>query len=139
MHFIVDKQWYSPGETCKNVFHHTKIEHLVKSSPTAPHRRGILRRGLCFGIQTHAGNSGVNYYSRSGDYCFWTYHRSSTGWVGLELAVNAGTMLKGGSSGRYCINRASLDMHEQDRPDCPLIGILAMWVLWEDAPDFVKC
>ena len=138
MHFIVDKQWYSPGETCKNVFHHTKIEHLVKSSPTAPHRRGILRRGLCFGIQTHAGNSGVNYYSRSGDYCFWTYHRSSTGWVGLELAVNAGTKLKGGSSGRYCTNRASLDVHEQDRPDCPFIGILAMWVLWEDAPEFVK-
>ena len=139
MHFIVDKQWYSPGETCKNVFHHTKIEHLVKSSPTAPHSRGILEQGLYFGTQTHKGNSGVNFYSRSGDYGFWTYGRSSTGWVGLELAVNAGTKLKGGSQGRYCINRRSLDWKEKDRPDCPFIGIVAMYVPWDEAPDFLKC
>ena len=79
-----------------------------------------------FGTCTHAGNSGVNYYSRSGDYGFWTYDKSSTGWVGLELAANGGTKLKGGSIGRYCINRASLEEHERDRPDCPLIGILGM-------------
>ena len=123
-----------------NVFHHMKIEYLVESSPSAPNSRGILRQGLCFGMCTHGGTSGVNYYSRSGDYGFWTYdRRSSTGWVGLELAVNAGTKLKGGSQGRYCTNRRSLDPKEKDRPDCPFIGILAMWAPWDEAPDFVKC
>ena len=78
-----------------------------------------------FGTCTHAGNSGVNYYSRFGDYGFWTYNTPTTGWVGLELAVNAGTQLKDGSIGGYCINRAPLDEHEQDRPDCPFIVMKA--------------
>ena len=52
-----------------------------------------------------------------------------------------GAKLQGGPIGSYCINRARapLDDHERDRPDCPLIGILAMWVLWGEAPAFVKC
>ena len=137
--FTVDGETYCPGETCMGVFHHTKLEYLVGSSPTAPNSRGIIHQGLCLGTCTHEGNSGVNSYSRSGDFGFWTCNRSSPGWVALELAVNGGTKLRGGSKGRYCINRASLDEHEQGRPDCPLIGILAMWVLWEEAPPFVRC
>ena len=136
--FMVDGKIYSPGQTCTPVFHHTRIDNLVRSSPTAPGSRGILEQGLCFGTSTHAGNSGVNYYSVRGDYGFWTYHGSSTGWVGLELAVTGGTKLKGGSPGRYCINRQSLDLLERDRPDCPLVGIIALWVLWDEAPAFVK-
>ena len=136
--FWVDGHMYSPGQTCMPVFHHTRIEYLVGGSPTAPGSTGILEQGLCFGTCTHQKNSGVNYYSASGRYGFWTYD-GQPGWVGLELAVTGGTSLKNGSAGKYCINRASLDELQRGRPDCPLVGIMAMWVLWEEAPDFVKC
>ena len=100
---------------------------------------GSLRQGLCFCTCTHGITSGVNDYSRSGDHGILTHTKKSAGWVGLELAVNAGTKLKRGYIGSYCINRAPLEWHDRDRPDCPLIGSLAMWALWGEAPAFVKC
>ena len=91
-----------------SVFHHTRIENLTESSPTAPNSMGHPSARLVFATHTHLGSAGANYYSHAGDYGVWTYQPSSTGWVGLELAVNAGTKLKRGYIGRSCINRAPL-------------------------------
>ena len=136
-HFQVDGETYSPWELCYEVFHNTQLANLITESACAPGSQGILMQGLCFGVCTHNHNSGVNYYSSAGEYGFWTFKPESPGFVALELVVNAGTKLTGGSPGRYCINRANCGDGEVPLV-CPFAGIKAIWLPWTEAPDFLK-
>ena len=132
--FTVNGIIYGGRDTVK-VFHHTKIEALTNCSEYAPRSRGILHEGVCFGTCTHNSKCGVNYYSITGEYGFWTAGQS--GWAALELEVSAGSKLAGGSKARYCITRDNLGDHRRHHL-CPFAGITAMWVMYKDAPELVK-
>ena len=122
---------------CQGVFHHARIDNLIKGNEYAPNNRGILWQGLCFGTRTHDGNSGVNYFSKVGQNGMWQYPIGMKDWVALELNVTTGTKLSGGSIGRYCINKSNLKAEEQNQHRCPFAGIEALWILYHHVPDSV--
>ena len=138
--YQVDGRDYPPT-TSICAFHHTSIESLVQYNPWAPGSRGILRQGLTLGTRAHNEKRGVNFYSEEGQFGFRT---ATKGRVALELQVVNSSILSGGSPGRYCITRTTLNEDERqiDRVAggvaCPYAGISALWVRYKDAPDFVK-
>ena len=108
--FQVEGRTYGPLDQCGPVYHNTTLVSLVAPNMHCPGSRGIfVDRTLKWGTQTHLGSAGVNFYA-GGDAGAWTFDPKERlddldrAWVALELRVTAAKTLKGGSSGRYCIN-----------------------------------
>jgi len=108
--FQVEGRTYGPLDQCGPVYHNTTLVSLVAPNMHCPGSRGIfVDRTLKWGTQTHLGSAGVNFYA-GGDAGAWTFDPKERlddldkAWVALELRVTAAKKLKGGSSGRYCIN-----------------------------------
>ena len=86
---------------------------------------------------THGKQCGVNFYSRLGDFGFWSHGDASENWIALECVVAAGKALEGGSKGRFCIastENLNFDWATNQLPEgrasklCPYIGVRAIWI-----------
>ena len=138
-HFAIEGMTYQSGTIVGPVYHNTMVQSLVRPNPWAPGSQGILRDGarLKWGTCTHHGNSGVNFYC-GGTYGVDTFSPGTymdhpeDAWVSLEIFVTTATKLR---QGRYCINaREDKARHMY----CLVLAIRAIWVPYNDAPNFLK-
>jgi len=118
---------YSPGDHVVGMYHATKLESLVRPTATCRGSQGILRDGaLHYGMQTHGGAAGVNYYSCNPETC-----TAGDGWCLLRLTVASGVRLKGGAKCRHCIKGP-------EGFQCKYAAVESVMVLMEDAPTFLQ-
>jgi hypothetical protein len=130
-HFLIDR-WYEPGEIAGPFYHNTQLESLVDASPTAPQSSGILRGHphpmFNYGICTHEGISGVNFY-RDGGLETFSAHPMFTylnAWCSIEIFVSSATRLRGGRDGRYSVS--SVNRLDSYNNECHHAGISAILV-----------
>ena len=111
------------------VFHNTKLESLVQSTPDpwSPVQiaLGILNdQRLYYGTSTHRKRSGVN-VNVDGSCTF----ENSTGWVALECDA-IGTVRLRDSRKKYCVRGPPY--HK-----CFKVALKALWVPFDELPDFI--
>jgi hypothetical protein len=130
-HFFIDR-WYEPGDIAGPFYHNTKLESLVDASPTAPESSGILHGHphpmLKYGICTHDGISGVNFYV-DGALETFSAHPMYTyvdAWCSIEIFVSSATRLRGGRRGRYSVS--SVNRLDSSNNECHHAGISAILV-----------
>jgi hypothetical protein len=137
--FRIGDRWYAPGEVAGPFFHNTKLENLVNPSLTAPESSGILHGDphpmFNYGVCTHEGIAGVNFYVDGGLETFsahpmYTYLNA---WCSIEIFVSSATRLRGGRHGRYSVS--SVNRLESGNNECYHAGISAILVPAFHLPD----
>ena len=90
---------FGSGVSVSDMYHVTQLKSLVEPMEGCPESQGFLKDGfLRYGACTHAGLSGVNYYSLNPETC-----KAGDGWCILKISVSHGRRLKGGARHRQCI------------------------------------